>query len=73
VKLRGWSNWRPAGHIRPEAACNRPARLFVNLLMITTVSFILFIPKDLKKIVILTSSAALRTRVSHAIDFKTLP
>jgi hypothetical protein len=51
----------------------RPAELFVNLLLVTTSSFILFTPKDLKIVVIFISSAALRTSAIHATDCKTLP
>jgi hypothetical protein len=57
----------------PRPLVTRPAKLFVNLLLVTISSFVFFTPKDVKKIVILISSAALRTSATHATDFKTLP
>jgi hypothetical protein len=50
-----------------------PVTLFVNLLLVSTNSFIFFTLKDLKKIVVLILPAALRTSATHAIDFKNLP
>jgi hypothetical protein len=56
----------------PRPLVTRPAQLFVNLLLLATSSFIFFTPKDLKKVVILISSAALRTAATHVTDIKTL-
>jgi hypothetical protein len=61
---------RPAGHIGPRPIVIRPAKLFVNLLLVTTSSFILFYSKDCKNIVTLVSSAALHTSATLATDFK---
>jgi hypothetical protein len=30
-----WSNWGPSGHIRPQTAVTRPAKMFVSLLLLT--------------------------------------
>jgi hypothetical protein len=44
----------------------RPAKLFVNLLLVTTSSFIFFTPKDLKKKLIPIASAAKKNRFRNA-------
>jgi hypothetical protein len=68
-----WSNWRPAGRIQSETTCNKaPAKLFVNLLLVTTGSFILFTLKDLKPFAIPISSAVLRTSATHSVGLKNL-
>jgi hypothetical protein len=57
----------------PRQPVTRPEKLFVNLLLVTTSSFIFFALKDLKKKnMIRVSSAALRTSATHDIDFRTL-
>jgi hypothetical protein len=56
--------WATTG---PRPLVARPAKLFVNLLLVTTSSFIFFAPKDVKKSVILISSAALHASATHAI------
>jgi hypothetical protein len=56
----------------PTPLVNKSEKLFVNLLPVTTSSFIWLAPKDLKKvIVVVASSAALRTSASQANDVKT--
>jgi hypothetical protein len=50
----------------------RLAKLFVDLLLLITSSFNSFLPKNLKK-VLLISSVALRIGDTHSTDFKTQP
>jgi hypothetical protein len=58
-------NWRPVDHIRPT-------KLFVDLLLVITSSFIFFTPEDLKNLILILH-AALLTGATRATDFKTLP
>jgi hypothetical protein len=51
----------------------RSAKLFVNLLQVTTISLVLFTPNDMKRKISLLSYAALRARATHATDFKIVP
>jgi hypothetical protein len=67
----------PAGKAR-ITSCPRPfatslADLFVCLLLVTTSSFIFFIPKNLKQVLMFISSAALCTIATLGINVKTLP
>jgi hypothetical protein len=63
----------------PQATCGpRPlviksSKLFINLLLATTSTFIFLSPKVLKNIVILISSTCFRTSTTYDIDLKTLP
>jgi hypothetical protein len=51
----------------------RSVKLFVNLLLVTTVSYIFFTPNELKSVISISPSA-LRTSATHATtDLKTLP
>jgi hypothetical protein len=67
IYQRGATGGLRAATSAPRPVITMSAKLFVNLLRVTTSSFILFTPKDLqKKIVIFISSAALRTSALHA-------
>lgn len=55
--------------IRPETVCNQARELSVNLLVITTRTFM----KDVKGIVVLILSATLSTSATRDIDFKAPP
>lgn len=56
-----------------RSVVTRLTQLFVNLLLITTGSFLSFNPKDVKIIVILTSSATLCTGATYATDYNNPP
>jgi hypothetical protein len=68
-RSNGWLQCGQTGGPRatssPRLLVTRPAKLSVNLLPVTTSSFILFTPKDLKKIV--TSRLLLYVRAPHII------
>jgi hypothetical protein len=66
-----WSNWRHRATAGPRQHVSRSEKLFVHLLLVTRSSFIF--SEIFEKIVILISSAALRTSATHATDFKTVP
>jgi hypothetical protein len=65
------SIWLQTGHIRPETTWNEASEI-ICYFVTCYYKFIFLTPKDLKN-VILIMSAALRTSVTHATDFKTLP
>jgi phage-related protein len=54
------------------ASIIRVIALMMNLLPVTTSSFIFFAPNGLKKVVILILPVALRTSATQATEFKTL-
>jgi hypothetical protein len=60
----------PRATYGPIPLVTRPEKLFVNVLLVTT-SLLLYSKGFEEKIVILISSAALRTSATHAIDFET--
>jgi hypothetical protein len=57
----------------PRTLVIMPAKLFVNALLITTDSFFFYSEGFEKKIIILISYIVLRTGVTYAVGFKTLP
>jgi hypothetical protein len=68
IIVREWNLEQRGPTAGQRPLITRPTKLFVTLLLVTTSSFIAFMPKDLgEKIVIFISSAALRTSATHML------
>jgi hypothetical protein len=76
LQIRATHQRGTAGHQRavsgPRPLLMMPAKLLINLLLVTTRSFISFNMKDIKRMVIVISSAVLRKNATQAVDFRIL-